>query len=107
MEENKKTKELTHEELKQKFGELYAQYQKATAYIQKLEEKMADDALNQTSFFVSMLFKVMDHPEQYTKEFVSWASQNIMSVLTEFSKLFSSEVEEKKEDKKEDKKDEA
>lgn len=101
MEAKQQNKKLTYEELSQKFGELFAQYQKATAYIQKLESAMNENSFNQTSFFISMLFKVMDHPEQYNPDFVKWASENIESALREFASAFS--APEKEEDKEEDK----
>lgn len=100
MEENKKNKELTPEELKQKFGELFAQYQKATEYIQRLENTLNEQNFNKTSFCISMLFKVMDHPEQYTPEFVKWTAENIQSAMTELvNALAANPEEEKKEDK--------
>ena len=92
--EAKQKKALSYEELKQKFGELYAQYEKATNYIQKLEEAASENTFNQISFFISMLFKVMDHPEQYTPDFVKWASENIMSTLTELGNALSGEKKE-------------
>jgi len=100
MEEKKQTK-LTYEELSQKFGELYAQYQKATGYIQKLENAMSENTFNQTSFFISMLFKVMEHPEMYSTDFVKWAQENIESALRTFAAAFAEP--EKEEDKKEEK----
>lgn len=103
MEENKKNKELTPEELKQKFGELFAQYQKATEYIQKLEGALNEENFNKTSFCISMLFKVMDHPEQYTPEFVKWAAENIMSAMTELVNALAGKGETEAEDKKEEK----
>ena len=93
-------KKLTYEELQQKFGELFQQYQKATDYIKKLEGALNENTFNQTSFFISMLFKVMDHPEQYTPEFVKWSSENIMSALTEFANAFSGKENEEKKDEK-------
>ena len=36
------------------------------------------------SFFLSMLFKVMEHPEMYKEEFVDWASKNIEATLVAF-----------------------
>ena len=99
MEEKKQTK-LTYEELSQKFGELYAQYQKATEYIQKLQGALNENSFNQTSFFISMLFKVMEHPEMYNTDFVKWAQENIESALRTFAEAFA---EPKEEDKKEEK----
>ena len=99
MEEKKQTK-LTYEELSQKFGELYAQYQKATQYIQKLEGALSENNFNQTSFFISMLFKVMEHPEMYNTDFIKWAQENIESALRTFADAFAGP--EKEEEKKEE-----
>jgi len=92
MEENKKKKpaqeqaqKLSYEELAKNFGELYRNYQEMSKrYTQAL------DALNQrdfefTSFFLTMLFKVMDQPEQYTPDFVKWVKSNIESMLVSFA----------------------
>ena len=97
MEETRKngaaeTKPLSYEELKGRFGELYAQYQKAMGHIRKLEEALSDSAFNRVSFLISMLFRVMEHLEQYRPEFVRWASQNIESALTEFADSMTEEA---------------
>lgn len=94
--EEKKQAKLTYDELQQKFGELFAQYQKATNYIQKLEQTLSESTFNQTSFLISMLFKVMDHPEQYKTDFVKWASENIESTLAELANALSARGEEEK-----------
>ena len=99
MEEKKQTK-LTYEELSQKFGELYAQYQKATEYIQKLQGALNENSFNQTSFFISMLFKVMEHPEMYNTDFVKWAQENIESALRTFAEAFAEPKEENKKEEK-------
>ena len=93
MEEKKK---LTYEELSQRFGELYSQYQKATEYIQKLQGALNENTFNQTSFFISMLFKVMEHPEMYSEDFVKWSQENIESALRTFAEAFAEPKEEEK-----------
>lgn len=89
-------KKLTYEELSQRFGELYSQYQKATEYIQKLQAAMSENSFNQTSFFISMLFKVMEHPEMYSEDFVKWSQENIESALRTFAEAFAEPKEEEK-----------
>ena len=81
-------KKLSYEDLQQKFGELYTSYQKAVDYIKKLESAMNEQTFNQTSFFISMLFKVMEHPEMYSTDFVAWATESIESALKAFSQVF-------------------
>lgn len=110
MEAKQKTqKPIPHEELVKKFNELYTQYTKATEYIKHLEAslKESERSFNKISFFISMLFKVMDHPEQYKPEFVQWAADNIMSALGEFSNAFGPEKEEEEEKPEEEAKNEA
>lgn len=84
---------LTYGELAQKFNELDLQYRKLMKAYQNAMAQLNDNAFNYTSFFVSMLFKVMEHPEQYKPEFVKWASENIMGSLTTFAQSFASQEE--------------
>ena len=95
--EEKKQKPLSHEELKKQFGELYQQYQKLFAEYQKCQEALQRRDFDYTSFFLSMLFKVMEHPEMYKDEFVKWCSENIEHALTTFAQTMSeqSKAEEK------------
>lgn len=84
MAEEKKNQKLTYEQLSQYCGELSQQYQKAIERIRSLESALRDDSFNRMSFFLSMLFKVMDHPEMYESEFVEWASANIQNIMHSF-----------------------
>ena len=84
MEEKKKTgqpEKLTYEQLASKFGELSLQYQKLVAEYQKAMEALRNRDFDYTSFFLSMLFKVMEHPEMYNEEFVQWAGKHIEDAL--------------------------
>lgn len=101
MEENK-NKKLSYEELSQAASDLHVQYQKLVAEYKKLGEEYqkAMEALHNrdfdyTSFFLSMLFKVMDHPEMYNDKFVSWCSENIEGALTSFAENAKPKEEEK------------
>lgn len=105
MEEKKQQKKLTYEELNRVAGELHANYQKLAAEYQKLVAKHQEAlaALNNREFeymsnYVMMLFKVMDHPEMYSKEFVEWVAGQIEGALTSFA----TSLLEKKEDVKAD-----
>ena len=46
-----------------------------------------------TSFFLSMLFKVMEHPEMYTDEFCKWTSEHIMDALYSFDNAMKQQPE--------------
>ena len=92
----KEQKKLTYEELSQKFGELYSQYQCMSEYVQKLQAALNENSFNQMSFFISMLFKVMEHPEMYNADFVKWAQENIESSLKAFSSAMDEPADEEK-----------
>ena len=98
MEEKNQPKKLSYDELKAKFGELYQQYQKLAAEYQKAMAALQDRDFNYISFFLSMLFKVTEHSELYSAEFVSWTIENIEASLTSFS-----EANKPKEDDSEEK----
>lgn len=99
MEENKKGQEkrLTYAELKANFDSLYTQYNKLMQAFQNAQSALQQRDFDYTSFFVSMLFKVMEHPEMYTEEFVKWCSENIQSALVTFADSMKPETEKKDE----------
>jgi len=75
---------LTREELKQLYGDLQVQYQKATEYIRRLTDELQRRDADQVGMILGMLFKVMEHPEMYSDDFVSWAAGHIESALRGF-----------------------
>lgn len=105
MEDNKKEKQekLSYEQLQQIAGELSQQNQKMLAQIRQMQEALSNRDFDYTSFFLSMLFKVMEHPEMYSDNFVSWASGRIEGALMSFDKAITpaQEKEEKKADESE------
>ena len=94
MEENK-NKKLSYEELSQAASDLHVQYQKLVVEYQKAMEALRNRDFDYTSFFLSMLFKVMEHPEMYNDKFVSWCSENIEGALTSFAENTKPKEEEK------------
>ena len=96
-----KQKKLTYEELKQKFGELHLQYQKLADAYQKAMGALNNRDFDYTSFFLSMLFKVMEHPEMYEVKFVEWASKHIQDALYTFDEMMNPEKPEEKTDETE------
>lgn len=87
MEEKKQKQEkLSYEQLQKLAGDLSQQNQLLSMRIQKMEEALQNRDFDYTSFFVSMLFKVMEHPEMYSDEFVSWTAKHIEDTLTAFAK---------------------
>lgn len=105
MEEKKQNqpqqKKLSYEELSKAASELHVQYQKLMAEYQKALEALRNRDFDYTSFFLQMLFKVMDHPEMYKDEFVKWASDNIEAALTTFADNFKQPQEEPEKEKDE------
>lgn len=88
-------KKLSYEELSKAASDLHVQYQKLVAEYRKAMEALRNRDFDYTSFFLQMLFKVMEHPEMYTSDFVSWCSKNIEQALTAFAESAKPEKEEK------------
>lgn len=100
MEEKKKAgqpEKLSYEELAKNFGDLHLQYQKLVAEYRKAMEALNSRDFDYTSFFLSMLFKVMEHPEMYNEEFVSWTSKHIEDALYAFDNAMKQQPENKNE----------
>lgn len=91
MEETKKKEpnQFTEEELKTIVDELSRENKMLTRRLQQMDF---------TSFFLSMLFKVMEHPDKYSEEFVSWSAKNIEGALYSF--VEASEGQEEKDENK-------
>ena len=85
MEEKKEQKKLTYEELSQAASDLHVQYQKLLVAYQKAMAALDNKELDQLSFFLSMLFKVMEHTEEYDAGFVSWVKDNVQSALISYA----------------------
>ncbi len=89
MEENKKAQaqkpqQITFEELKQYYGELMQRHQQLIEQSKQMQQALENREFDYMSFFVSMLFKVMDHPEMYNQEFTDWAAKEIEDALRSF-----------------------
>ena len=98
MEEKKKPGQqgrLSYEELAKNFGELHLQYQKLVAEYQKAMAALNNRDFDYSSFFLSMLFKVMDHPEMYSDKFVEWSTKHIEDALRSFDDAMHQNPEEK------------
>jgi len=101
MEENKtqEKKKLSYEELSQACADLSAQNQQMMAEIRRLHAALNDSDFNKMSFFVSMLFKVVEHPEMYDDEFTKWCVANIEGAMRGF--VAAPEQKEEKKDEAE------
>jgi len=75
---------LTREELKANFDELSRQYEKAVSYIRQLQEQLKNRDFDYSSFYLSMLFKVIENNTVFSQEFVSKCSEEIEDALTSF-----------------------
>lgn len=100
--EEKKQKRLTYDELNKAASELHVQYQKLYAEYEKAMEALRNRDFDYTSFFLQMLFKVMEHPDMYTEKFVKWASGNIESALVAFAESAHQQQEEEKKEPKDE-----
>ena len=96
-----KQKKLTYEELAKNFGELHLQYQKLAEAYQKAMQALNSRDFDYMSFFLSMLFKVMEHPGMYSDEFVKWCVENIQNALVSFEQATRAEKSEEKTDEAE------
>ena len=111
MGESKKEKELktganapmSYEELSKTASELHLQYQKLMAQYQKAMELLNNREFEYISFFLTMLFKVMDHPNMYKTEFIKWTQANIEQIMTSFAANLQKPAEDKKEEVKDEK----
>ena len=88
-----------YEELVKTASELHVQYQKLMVQYQKAMEALNSREFDYISFFLTMLFKVMDHPNMYKTEFIKWAQANIEQMMTSFAATLQKPSEEKKEEK--------
>ena len=82
---NAQEKKLSYEELNKAASELHMNYQKLMVEYQKALEALNNRDFEYTSFYLTMLFKVMEHPEMYKDDFVQWAADNIEEILREFA----------------------
>lgn len=101
MEEKQKAgqpEKLSYEQLSKAASDLHVNYQKLSAMYQQLSdqyekavEALKNREFDYTSFFLSMLFKVMEHPEMYADDFVNWTVQHIQDALYSFDSAMNSE----------------
>ena len=85
-----KNKKLSYEELSKAASDIHMQYQKLLVQYQKAMEALQNKDFEYTSFFLSMLFKVMEHPEMYSEGFVGWCANNIEDALHSFDESIRS-----------------
>lgn len=89
----KKQEKLTYEQLQHVAGELSQQNQRLMQQVRQMNEALDRRDFDYSSFFLSMLFKVMDHPEMYDEQFVEWAKDSIQEALSAFSKAITPQEE--------------
>jgi len=71
--------------------------------VKQMAAVIENKSFDYMSFFVSMLFKVLEHPEQYKKEFVVWAASKIEDALLSFDEQINPKPEKTEEETKEEK----
>lgn len=90
--EETKEKKMSYDELKDALNQLYKDYQKLMR-----EYRGAVQALNNidaTNFYLNAAFKVMEHPEMYSDNFVKNCSDKIEYIVTKFAENMEPQQEE-------------
>lgn len=93
---NNQTEKLSYEELSDALSDVTNNYNRLMARYQE-----AVNALNNfdfSSFFLSMLFKVMEHPNRYDEKFIKWCVSNIQGSLVAFAETREKELQEAEKD---------
>ena len=95
-------KKLTYEQLAQYASEVGQQNQQLVQRLRQMQAALDEREFNFASFYISMLFKVMEHPEMYDGKFVEWAAKEIQEALTSFKEAANGNGDDKveKNDKK-------
>lgn len=87
-------RKLSYDELKRTSAEIYQQYQKLMKAYREAQEQLANRDFEFTSFFLQACFKVIEHPEQYSKDFAPWCAGKIEDMLKKFDEASQSVPEE-------------
>lgn len=82
MEEKKK---LTYEELQRIAADLHQKNQYLEDAIKKYEKALDNKEFEYMAFFLTNLFKVVDHTEIYPTDFVDWSVKNIVTAMRSFA----------------------
>lgn len=89
--QGKAPEKMSYEDLARVANELSVQNKDLVKYVQQLQGALAENDFNRISFFLSMLFKVMEHAEMYSADFVDWSVKKIETALHEFDEQVSEE----------------
>jgi len=87
---------LSYDDMKKALNELYNDYQKLMREYQGAVRALNN--IDSTGFFLQYAFKVMEHVEMYSPEFVESMGKRIELVLTKFSSLMEEEEQPDKEE---------
>ena len=100
--EEKQSKKLSYEELSKAASDLSVQYQRLMQEYNRAVKALQEQDFNYTSFFLSMLFKVLEHPDLYKKEFVEWCVDSIQGALISFADNMNAGKEKTEPEKKDE-----
>lgn len=82
MEEKKK---LTYEELQRVVADLHQKNQYLEETLKKYMKALDDKEFEYMAFFLTNLFKVVEHTEIYPTDFVEWSVKNIVTAMRSFA----------------------
>lgn len=77
---------LTYDELNRTAADLYQQNQRLLQQMRAMQEALDEKDFQYTTFFLSSLFKVVEHPEAYRDDFVVWGTECIENLLASLGK---------------------
>lgn len=81
----KKPSKLSYEELAQALTNTQLQCKKLSEAYQQAMMELNARSFDATGFFLTMIFKALEHPDLYTDSFVKWATQAVEGVLISFA----------------------
>lgn len=89
----KKPAKLSYEELAQALSNMQLQCQKLSEAYQNAMMELNARNFDAAGFFLTMIFKALEHPNLYTDEFVKWATHQVEGLLITFSSSILKEDE--------------
>jgi len=87
---------VSYEQLKDIASNLHVQNQRLAHENEQMRKALENREFDYSSFFLSMLFKVLEHPNRYDDKFIHWCTNRIKSALISFDEAANAAMEEEK-----------